>query len=221
MPMNDYYHTLLNEKIGGFDLFARYLASDKLPPGYELVESAYNTSASVLVNTAIKPNVRRVELEVKVKAVSGSWYVFQARTGAGDPIYGISGSGTGNTITGVFPGNKTLTSAITRTNGHVYLVKYVADNGNGTLTVTDETAGTTDVKTTTYTYSSYNAALCLFGNTSGDRIAKNTAIYYATMRKSGELVMNYAPCVHENTVGFWDYVTKSFITPTSGTLAAG
>ena len=144
--------------------------------------------------------------------------MFQARTAAGQPIIGITGSETGKTIVAGLYGGASVTSAISRTSGHVYTVKFTAKSGHCTFYVKDETNGDEDTKTGTYTFGSVNAIICLFGNTAGARVNANTSVYYAKMRKNGNLVMDYAPCVHDTTGGFWDYVSRSFITPTEGTL---
>ena len=89
----------------------------------------------------IRVHVDDVELDLVVTVNDGgSWYILQAResTASSYPIFGISGSSTGNTILFGWGGSQSLIrSDIVRTNGHKYHVNAKAKNGTATLSVED------------------------------------------------------------------------------------
>ena len=85
---------------------------------------------------------------------------------------------------------------------------------------------TTNAEDTTvgsYSFGVISAPFCLFGTTSGKRIASGAHIYYARMKVNDEYVMNYVPAKRQsdNAIGFIDLVSGSFKTATAGSLTAG
>lgn len=187
-----------------------------LPTGYTLLESVHNQAASAWVDTGIKfDNTTDIEMEIKVLAKTGSWYLFQSR---GTSIRGISGSNSGDTITYNIGASLGLTSGITRTAGHVYIIKATTKNGVNTLYVKDLTANVEDTKTSTDAAATATDDIGIFGNGS-NYVAKDTAIYYAKMWKNGELVLDAVPATNASNVdGFYDRVTGNFLTATTGSL---
>ncbi len=193
-----------------------------LPDGYTELEYVKNNTQT-LIDTGIKPDVDDMEFEIEAQPSTGSWYILQARNGAGGAVYGISGSVSGDTITFGWNGALvSLRSDIVRNPAHVYHVKATAKNGVATLYVHDLTAGVEDTKTTTYTYrNSTNQNIFVWGNSGGDRVAANNMIHYARIKKSGRYVMNYVPVIYNNAAGFYDMVSGEFKPATSGSIVAG
>lgn len=191
-------------------------AGRRPPAGYQLVTYAYNTGPT-LINTGFYPDVDDYEFDVTVRPQAGSLYLLQSRiTG----IYGISGSTNGNTIIANWS-SKTVTSTITRSNNHLLRIRMSAKNGVLTLTVEDLVSGAADNKSGQYSFAPLSAPICVFGNTTGNRIAANTRLYAARIRRGGVTVLDYAPCVYNGITGFWDYAARRFVTPDEGTLAPG
>lgn len=191
-----------------------------LPVGYTPVENVENSVTGAKLNTEIVADTTSFEMEVRVKPSTGSWYIFQSR-GSSEGITGIGGSTSGSTITGNYL-NTSVASSITRNTSHIYYVKLTCNNGNMTLYVKDETTGDEDTQTSTYSTSTPTENLYLWGNSQNNLVAHNY-IYMARMKKNGVTVLDYIPCIYNDTVGFYDTVSRSFKTKTSasGTLAAG
>lgn len=189
-----------------------------LPTGYTEVDGLTN-SANTYLNTNIVPEMNDTVFEIKVKPSTGSWYIFQSREGS--PIYGISGSTSGNTIVLAWAGSS-IASTIKRNTSHTYIVKGTVKNGNLTLFVKDLSTGSTDTQTGTYTATTMNNKTYLWGNTTGGRVSANNTIYYAKMWKNGVCVMDYVPVVDSNNVaGFYDRVSGQFITVSAGSVTPG
>ena len=178
--------------------------------------------AGVKIDTGIAADVDDMVFEIKVKPSTGSWYIFQARSGS--PIWGISGSQSGNTILAGWNGNQgIMQSTITRKSTDTYFIRLVFKNGNGTLYVKDLTSNEESTQTCTYTYTSGTTnTIYLFGNSTSDTLSGGNAIYYAKLYKSGELVGYYIPAKdNQNVAGFYDAISGTFKTPTNGNLTAG
>ena len=193
----------------------------RVPGGYTELEYVTN-AANTYLNTGIIPNVDDIEMEIKVKATVGSWYIFQNRNTA-NRLFGISGSYENNTIN-VTAFNRSLTSTISRTSGHLYIVKGTMKYGNRTLYVKDLTENIEDTKTTTYdAYEQQTLPLWLFGNQQGNRVSAGNSVYYAKMKIGGVDVMNYIPARRnsDNAVGFYDTISGTFKTVSEGSLIAG
>lgn len=188
-----------------------------LPNDYTQMNGITN-GASTYVNTGIKPAVDDVEIELRVKPSTGSWYILQSR---GSAIWGISGSSSGSTILLGWGGNSFLCqSTIIRDTTHTYYVKATMNNGNATLYVKDETANTEDTKTATYTSAVPTLPFWLYGNQNNDRVAAGNTVYMARIKVGGETVMDYAPALNaSNVVGFYDKATGNFVVSSAGTLS--
>ena len=201
-----------------------------VPGGYTELEYVTN-AANTYLNTGIIPNVDDIEMEIKVKATGGSWYIFQNRNTA-NRIFGISGGGENNTIVLASFGQSTV-STISRNSGqgHIYIVKGTMKYGNKTLYVKDLTENIEDTQTTTYnTYEQQTLPLWLFGNQQGavnsstqNRALSGNSVYYVKMRMGGVDVMNYIPARRnsDNAVGFYDTISGTFKTVSEGSLTAG
>ena len=188
---------------------------------YVETDSTTNT-AGVKIDTGIAADVDDMVFEIKVKPSTGSWYIFQAREN--NPIWGVSGSTTNNTILAGWNGNQSMMqSTITRNNTHTYFIRLAFKNGNGTLYVKDLTSDIDDTQTYTYTYTSGTTNnIYLFGNSTSDILGSGNVIYYAKLYKSGELVGYYIPAKdNQNVAGFYDAISGTFKTPTNGSLTAG
>ena len=205
------------------DLFALNVPFP-LPPGYTEVNGITN-DANTSVITGIQPTVDDVEWELRIKPSMDSWYILQARRG-GQAIWGISGSQTGASILLGWNGNQSLLlSSISRNPTHTYYIKATVKNGIATLYVKDETDNTEDTKTTTYTFDAANlpaSPFYLYANGNPQYVASGNTVYMVRIKVGGVMVMDYVPAVDSNNnVGFWDKVSGTFKTASSGTLIAG
>ncbi|MBQ9540011.1 MAG: hypothetical protein IJU89_01140 [Alphaproteobacteria bacterium] len=193
-----------------------------LPSEYTQVDYVTNT-AQTMINTGVKFDFsKNYEIELKVSGVAGSWYILQARESSGAPISGISGSMTGNQIGLNFNGTYIQASQISRVIGHIYYIKGTINNGNLTLYVKDETAGTEETATGTGTYTpttGQSVDISLFGNTGGNYVATNSNVYFARIKEDGNYIMDYVPAKQGTTAGFYDKVSNTFKTATG--LSAG
>lgn len=187
-----------------------------IPAEYTQVNYVTNT-AQTLVDTGVKIDFsKNYEIELKVRGVVGSWYIFQAKETSGTEVWGISGSTSGQTIRLAFGTAASVTSQITRVDGHIYYIKATINNGNLTLYVKDETAGTEDTATGTYTVTTGQSAnMCLLGNLTGQYVGINSDVYFARIKEDGVAVMDYVPCRQVATAGFYDKVSNSFKTTTN------
>lgn len=184
-----------------------------IPEEYTQVNYVTNT-AQTMINTGVKFDFsKNYEIELKASGVTGSWYILQARESSGSPISGISGSSTGNVIGVNFDGTYVAASQISRVFGHIYYVKGTINNGNMTLYVKDETAGTEETVTGTYTpRTGQSVDICLFGNTGGNYVAINSDVYFARIKENDTVVMDYVPARQSATAGFYDKVSGTFKT---------
>lgn len=186
-----------------------------VPSEYTQVEYVTN-SAQTLVDTGVKIDFsKNYEIELRVRGVTGSWYVFQAKEVSGSEVWGISGSTSGETIRLAFGSTASVTSQITRVDGNIYYIKATINNGNLTLYVKDETAGTEDTATGTYTVTTGQSPnMCLFGNLTGQYVAIYSNVYFARIKENGNYIMDYVPCKQSTTAGFYDKVSGTFKTTT-------
>lgn len=196
------------------------MAQSYVPDGYKEQTYVYNSSSTRL-NTGVTLSEDDVVMEIKVRPSTGSWYIFQSRNSS-NQVAGISGASSGAKINANFCGT-TVTSNITRTTSHWYVVRMTAKNGVLTLYVKDETAGTEDTVTGTYTYTSQTLSVYIWGNNQGNTVSQNNRVEYAIIKVGGKKLMHYIPAVRmsDSEAGFYDLVSKSFKETTSGTANAG
>lgn len=193
------------------------------PSQYQQVKYVTNTSSTVL-NTGIVFNfAKNYQMEIRARAVSGSWYMFQSRktsSGEDNQINGLSGSQNTLAISANFNGTQ-ATSNIIRTVGNILYVKMTAINGVLTLYVRDETANTEDTVTGTYTVEDVDALswVGLWGNKASNKVDVNADVYMAKIIEDGVTVLDYVPCLNVATAGFYDKVSGTFKT-TTGLSAA-
>lgn len=189
-----------------------------IPPEYEEVEYVENGFQAYL-NTNLYAN-DNMELCVKCKAITGSFYLLQSRQSSSATIYGISGSQTNNTITSFG-----LTSGITRTSGHIYTIKVTLVNRAVTLYVKDETTNTEDTKTGTASASTYPfpspSTIKLFGDAS--RIGSGVDVYEAYIKSNGSMAWHICGVKRksDNAIGVWEFVSKQFQPPSGGSFTGG
>ena len=190
-----------------------------LPDGYKRLEYIEN-AANTYLNTGIIPQTDDIEMEILNDAVTGSNYLFLSRATSTSASSGISGSTTGNGINILYNGVG-ATSAITRVAGNNYYIKATFKDGRATLYVKDNTNNVDNTVNGTYTFSVLSYPFGLFGNTGGNRLNAGARIYYARIKVGGKYVMNYIPAKYGNSVGFYDTVSKTFKTATTGKFIAG
>ena len=92
--------------------------------------------------------------------------------------------------------------------------------------VTTLESGGSTLFTNTFTgASATGAALVINGFNNAGTVVNNTAGIYLYSFKmwnaQGQLIANYIPATYNNTVGFYDTVSGTFKTATSGTFTAG
>jgi len=190
-----------------------------IPQQYTQVNYVTNQASTVLDTGIIIDKSKSYEFELRVRGVTGAWYVFQNRDGGSESIFGISGSSSGQTISLGWDG-VSLTSGISRTNGNIYYIKATIDAANGTKTlyVKNETANTEDTVTDSYTAGSglLVTGVGLWGNlgSASQKVGINSDVYMARIKEDGITVMDYVPCRQVATAGFYDNVSKSFKTTT-------
>ena len=202
-----------------------------LPEGYTQVNGVTNVSVSSVrgyIDTGIVADVDDMEYDIVAKVNnndSASWYLLQSRGSSNAPIYGISGSQTGNTIICGFCGGSVQAPTIIRQADHTYHVNFKCKNGNATLFVEDLTAGMSETTTGTYTFTAATTNTGLFSNINGGGqtlFSENTSVLSAYIKKSGVKVMDYVSCKDSNsTAGFYDKATSTFIGATVGDMSAG
>ena len=214
--------------LGLYDLISHTFLTNKgtgtlisgLPLEYTKIDWMKNSS-STRIKTTITPAVDDIEIELRCKAVTESWYMFQSRASSSATAFGISGAKSGASISFSW-GTNTAISDITRTAGHILTLKATAKNGSKTLYVKDETSGTEDTKTNTYTIASYpSSPFYLWGNYS-QYVSANANVYYLRFKVGGNVVLEYLPAMKNNVAGFYNRITRNFITtPTAGSMTGG
>lgn len=186
--------------------------------GRDIPCDGITNAASTSIDTGIKA-VDNIEMLVRVKAITGSFYILQARNTGTATIYGISGSQNGNTI--VCFG---VTSGITRTDGHIYTIKVTYVSGAVTVYVKDETTGTEDTKTgtvTDYTFPS-QTTIKLFGDAS--KVDAGVTVYRAYIKVNGQMAWDMYPAVdvnNSNAPVAYDDVTHAPSVKLSGSITGG
>ena len=183
-----------------------------------------SNNASTVLNTGIIADVDDMEFELEVTPSTGSWYIFQSRESVGGTIYGISGSQNGNTFVINWAGVSFVATKLNRSDTHRVHIKCTFKNGNGTVYIQDSATGEDETITNTYTFTPATQPICLFGNIvngiANNTVDANNAIRYAKLKKNGVVVMDYEPVTYNNTAGFYDKVSRTFKTATTGSLVA-
>lgn len=183
-----------------------------------------SNNASTVLNTGIIADVDDMEFELYVTPSTGSWYIFQSRESSSGTIYGISGSLNGNTFVINWAGVSFVATKLNRSDTHRVCIKCTFKNGNGTVIIQDSITGEDETITNTYTFTPATQPICLFGNIvngiANNTVDANNAIHYARLKKNGVVVMDYEPVTYNNTAGFYDKVSRTFKTATTGSLVA-
>lgn len=184
-----------------------------------------SNNASTVLNTGIIADVDDMEFELEVTPSTGSWYIFQSRESVGGTIYGISGSQNGNTFAINWAGASFVATTLNRSDAHRVRIKCTFKNGNGTVCIQDLITGEDEETiTNTYTFTPATQPICLFGNIvngiANNTASANNAIHYARLKKNGVVVMDYEPVTYNNKAGFYDKVSRTFKTATTGSLVA-
>lgn len=228
---------LRRSRAGGLTRLTAYggLLQSNVPSGYTQIDGATKQRGNGIggkFDTGLEITNDDVKIEILVKAgnletisggtTMGSFYACQARAASNGPIFGISGSLTGDTITSIVNGSS-ITSTITRTTGHIYLIRSEYKSSTQTLYVKDLTTNTEDTQTGTYTFAASTTNFFVFGNSvENNRLNAGNAVYYCKIWDSGTLVFDSVSVKRnsDNAVGLYDYKTSRFIAPI-GTFTAG
>ena len=214
-----------------------------VPSGYTAVEYVEN-AASTMVKTAIHiGNDDNFKLDITATAVTGSFYLFQARdkvnTSLGNAnITGISGATSGNTLL-ASPGvdGVTVSNGLTRVNRTGHKMRFVFDCADGNMSwyVKDLDGDVENTSTGTYDPTQLNRAttnMCIYGNEApagsgsgqqANRLAAGCKVYGAKLWKNGVLALDYVPATRnsDNAVGFYDRISDTFVIASDGSLTAG
>ena len=192
-----------------------------VPYGYTELQYVDMNSGSYLL-TNIKPSYDgHYEIDFKTTTLnssSGATTYLGARQAGGD-YGGLRLARITSEVFRVYGFGSYKDSTVTATGDTRY--KFVWDNRRATLTT-----GSTTVFNNTFT----DTGACPYSlvingwNTSGTVTPGLEGVYvysFKAWNAQGELVANYVPATYNNTVGFYDTVSKTFKTATSGTFTAG
>lgn len=193
--------------------------------GYTRLESAYN-SASTYISTNVMIDVTDMELEIRIKPTSRmNMFLLGRMSGTyAKWWFGLVGNSYNFTLCYRDDDAGSLTSGIYQYANHIYTIRGTFKNGVATLYVRDETNGTEDVKTGTFTPSAIDASIQMF------RYEYNNAymnegchVYHAVIRRKGKTIVEYVPMKRnsDDAVGFLNTVSGTFVQATSGSLNYG
>ena len=215
-----------NLYIGTSGLSAAYLGTNKLwpqkeyvlPEGYtalEYIENIANgsTSSAACLNTGINA-ANDIEIYIEYEdnfyytSTNCSNYIVGARNGTATTVpilMGIGGSVTNNTYNVNCNGSSVQPiSNYSRTRGKKYTVdlKYSSTGLNYSVTV-DE--GTPYTGTLAENITTTGVPIYIFAFNNSGNIKSNTRVYKCIIKKSGQIVRYYLPCISpDNVVGLYD-----------------
>ena len=198
------------------DLFA--LSTQPLPAGYTRLEYVNMDSGSYLLTNLVPTYDGKIEMDFKTTSLTSYSSVVGGRsvatTGAGLNF----GYFNNKLLVDGFD-SKRFTSNVVPTANTRY--KFTFNNKVTTLE-----SGGSILFTNTFTGTKANgAALVINGLNNAGTVVNNTAGIYLYSFKmwdaQGALTANYIPVTYNNTVGFYDIVSGTFKTATSGTFTAG
>lgn len=191
-----------------------------LPEGYiKTTYTANSGDTNGKINTGLMPmNGDIIEIEFTAGAPV-SFYLFQSRIGS-NAIYGITGSGTGATISANW--DDATVSSISRTREHHYYIRASFIDGTATIYVKDFTSNQDATNTGTYSTSSTPTVNYFLWGNSSNYLSTPYPTMYVKLTNNGTTRLNYVPCIRksDNVAGFYDTVSQSFVTTTS-TATAG
>lgn len=200
---------------------------------YDSLYSIYNSSSTSFSTGLIPENQNEVFIDIRYYERSSltNFYLF-GYVGGTDVQYRYGLVQPTSTSTAKFhlcwrdKGNAYLESTVARVASHIYRIKARLHNGTATLYVLDETTGVSDTVTANYDTTNVNTIagnLRLFaGGSSSYYCGSSTYIYFARMECDGKSLFNYMPMLRKSDemVGFLDTVSGSFLSSSSGNVAA-
>ena len=199
------------------DLFAVGI----LPAGYTQLEYVNMNSGSYLLTDLVPTYDSRIEMDFQTTSIPENSFNL---LGGRSVTYGglvLTVSSGGKFILDAFS-----TSSADRYNSGVSITantryKFTFDN----KVVTMESGGSTLFSNTFANTNANGAFLAINALNSNGNITNNVAGFYLYSFKmwnaQGQLIANYVPATYNNTVGFYDTVSGTFKTATSGTFTAG
>ena len=197
---------------------------ESIPYGYTPLEYVYNSS-STYQNTGIRPTVDDVELEFEYRDSSSSVYqclLGNMPTSNNPSHYGLGYFGSSDIWLSTKGTN--ISSGVNRVSGHRFYIKGVLRNGNGSIYAKDLTNGTEGQGSGTYTFSETSYNIEIFRRRHNSTYMPSGArVYKAAIKIKGATVLNYIPAKRnsDDVCGFWDTVSKTFVTATAGQWNAG
>ena len=198
-----------------------------IPDNYLQRQFIYMLDGSYLLTDIVPASNYKVEMDFQTTNVTtASEYYLGVRDVSGgveglDIVKRPSSVGGALAFDGFQAGNRYVSSYVPTSNTRY---KYTYDNGTITLTKDN-----TVVASHTFTPdSTVTSKLAINGfNDNGSVLTSPTGIYlysFKVWNAQGELVLDLVPAVEKGAVpvvGFYDTVSKSFMTATAGTFAAG
>lgn len=194
-----------------------------LPDNYIERQFIYMMDGSYLLTDIVPTYDGRVEMDFQTTSIQSGATSYLGGRNAAYPAGLRLGTGSGNSRFVVTAFSDSAYTATTSAENNTRY-KFTFNNKVATL----ESGGSTLF---TYTFTGENAngaALVINGLNSDGTITANTEGIYLYSFKAwnaqGELVMNLVPAIQKGTVpvvGFYDTVSETFMTATSGTFAAG
>lgn len=187
-----------------------------LPEWYTELWCIQNVASSTRYNTGIIPAQWDI-LEVKFRANRGSLYLLESRIWSGWNLYGLWWWSTDNRISGYVNDYLTTLETINRnTTWDVIYLRFSFSGGTTELYARNETKGTEETVTGTYTWASTARAYRLWSN-SAQTYAYTSWVFFAriTNWNTWQLRMNWIPAEYNGTISFYDTVTETFVTKES------
>ena len=199
------------------DLFA--LSTQPLPAGYTRLEYVNMDSGSYLLTNLVPTYDGKIEMVFKTTSVVSGIASYLGGRNAAHPAGLLLGTNSNNRFVVTAFSSNGYTSPTNKANNTRY--KFTFNNKVATL----ESGGAT-LFTNTFTGTDANGAtLVINGLNSGGTVTANPEGIYLYSFKMWNaqdgLIADYIPVTYNNAVGFYDIVSGTFKTATSGTFTAG
>ena len=193
-----------------------------LPEGHtqlEYIQNGRSGNYTCKIDTGIMPEVGDV-LEIMFTPGSAgiSNYLIQSRNTSSGTIFGISGSQSDDSIMATWGGVSVKAQDIVRKANHKYYIKASFLTTGTTLYIKDLTDKTEETRTGTLGETEPVATYYLFGNKGGQTLQSVYSTYMARITNGNRVKLFYLPDKYNDTTGFYNEVTGTIVTATSGTL---
>ena len=208
----------------GDDLVFQKGGGSILPAGYTQLQYVENSIGnSAYIDTGINPKTQTGfyidAYSYDALSDSGFGCILGGRYSSGSSDYQLS------TYSGTYDG--VVYDGLLRTGAHGSGSAHNAHLSVNARIVAELSGNTYKVNGVSYTAPAYNITasrgrnIYLFALNNNGSVTQNghLRVYAFSLTQNGNKVIDYIPCKNpNNVVGFYDLVSKSFISPTSGTL---